>query len=61
MVIVVVRDDDDVDDGDLVDFARQFGEAFGPEPADGRATVCQDGIEQDAQAARELDEIAGMA
>jgi len=61
VVVVVVRDDDGVDDRDLFDVARRLRVPRRPEPREGRATVCENRIEEDAKAGRELDKEAGVA
>lgn len=61
MVIVVVGDNDGVDERDLFDVAGRGGVPRRSEPRVGRASVCEDGIEEDAQTGGKLDEEAGVA
>lgn len=60
VVVVVVRDDYGVDEGDVGDVAGFRRVAFGAKPGKGRAAVFEDGVEEDAEAGGELDVIAGV-
>lgn len=61
VVIVVVGDDDGVNDGEVLELAGRRVVAFKAVDGDGRAAVLEDGVEEDAQAAGELDVVAGVA
>lgn len=58
---MVVAYDDGVDDGYIFDLAGHLGVAFWTKPAEGRAAVLEDWVEEHAHTVRELDVVAGVA
>ena len=60
MVVVVVANDYCVDDGDIFDLARHLCVALWAEPAQRRAAVLEDWVEEDAEAGGKLDIVAGV-
>lgn len=61
MVVVRVRDANDVDFWDICDRARRFGVTFRPHELHGATAVGEDGVEERAEAAGEFDVVTGMA
>ncbi len=61
MVVVVMGDDDGVDDGYVGDLAGWWGVAFGAHEGEGRASVFEDRVKENAEAIRIFDEVAGVA
>jgi len=60
MVVVVVRDDDNVNERDVFDIARHRGVSRRTDPGRWRAAPREDGVEEYAQTRRELNKVAGM-
>lgn len=61
VVVVVVRDDDSVYDGDVFDLTGWLRVSLWTQPGEGGAAVGEDGIEEDAEPAGKFDVEAGMA
>ena len=61
MVIVAVADDDYVDLGYVGQMTGSFCVSFWAHPANGRASVFEDRVEQYSETAGEFDVVAGMA
>ena len=61
MIIVTMRDGHGIDDWDVCNLAGSGCEALGTDEAEGRAAIFEDWVEENAEAGRELDEVAGVA
>lgn len=61
MIVVRMRDANDVDFWDICDRARRLGVAFRSHELYGAAAVGEDGVEEHAEAAGEFDVVAGVA
>ena len=61
MVVVTVRDNDGIDDGNVGDINGAWRVSLRAHKAEGRASRLEDRIEKDSQAVRELDIVAGVS
>lgn len=60
MIVVAVRDDNRIDNWDILDLARQFGVALGTQPLEWRTAVLENRVEEDSQTIGKLDIVACM-
>lgn len=61
MVVMVVRNDDRIDVRDILNLTRHVCISLGTHEAERRASLREDGIEEDSQTAREFDIEASMS
>lgn len=61
MVVMAVADEDGVDDWYIGDGTGCRGVALGTEEREGRTSVIEDGVEEDAEPRRILNVVAGVA
>jgi len=61
VIVVIVRDDDRIDRGDLLDLAGHFCKPLWAKPAKRAASFTEDWVEEYTQASRDLYIIASMA
>lgn len=61
VIVVVVRDNDRIDSGDLFDLAGYLCKPLWAEPAERAASFAENRVKEDAQAARVFYIVAGVA
>ncbi len=61
MIVVVMRYNYSVNRGYVFNLTRNFGVALGTKPAERATPFAEYGVEEDAEASREFDKVAGVA